>query len=155
MSTSQAPAPVITRAATRPTTPRKLFVNLPVANVQRAIRFFEALGFEFNPHFTDASAAAMLVGEDAFFMLLAEERFQGFSGRPLGDRGAETNALLAVALESREAVEAMVHAALAAGGTPAKEPQDHGFMFGWSFRDLDGHHWEPFWMDPSAIPGGA
>jgi predicted lactoylglutathione lyase len=153
MSTAQAPAPTITNAGTKPATPRKLFVNIPVADVQRAIVFFEALGFTFNVQFTDASATSMLVGEDAYFMLLQRERFASFTKRPLGDPQAQTSALFAIGVNSREEVDAMVHQAIAAGGTHAAEPQDHGFMYGWSFYDLDGHHWEAFWMDPSFVQG--
>ena len=153
MSTSQAPAPTITNAGTRPPTPHKLFVNIPVGDLQRSIAFFEALGFAFNPQFTDATATCMLVGEDAYFMLLTRDRFTGFSKRPLGDPRTETGALYALSVESREAVDEMVRKAVAAGGSHAVEPQDHGFMYGWSFYDPDGHHWEVFWMDPAAIPG--
>ena len=151
MSTTQSPAPTITNAATRPATPHKLFVNIAVSDLQRSIRFFEALGFSFNPQFTDATATCMLVGEDAYFMLLDRERFTGFSKRPLGDPRRETNAMFALSVNSREEVDAMVRKAVAAGGSHAVEPQDHGFMYGWSFYDLDGHHWEVFWMDPAAI----
>lgn len=153
MSTAQAPAPTITRAGTRPPTPHKLFVNIPVGDLQRAIRFFEALGFAFNPQFTDATATCMLVGEDAYFMLLDRERFTGFSKRPLGDPRRETNAMFALSVNSRAEVDEMVRKAVAAGGSHAVEPQDHGFMYGWSFYDLDGHHWEVFWMDPAALQG--
>ena len=153
MSTAQAPAPTITNAGTTPATRHKLFVNIPVADLQRSIVFFEALGFAFNPQFTDATATCMLVGEDAYFMLLDRERFAGFSKRPAGDPRAQTSALFALSVDSRDAVDAMVARALAAGGAPALDPQDHGFMYGHSFYDLDGHHWEVFWMDPSAIPG--
>jgi len=152
-STTQTPAPTITNAGTRPTTPHKLFVNIPVSDLQRSIRFFESLGFAFNPQFTDATATCMLVGEDAYFMLLDRERFTGFSKRPLGDPRRETNALFAISVGSREEVDAMVRNAVAAGGSHAVDPQDHGFMYGWSFYDLDGHHWEVFWMDPAAVQG--
>lgn len=151
MSTSQAPAPTITNAATKPIHPRKLFVNIPVADVQRSIIFFEALGFSFNVQFTDASATCMLVGEDAYFMLLDRARFAGFSKRTVGDPQKETNALFTFAMGSRAEVDEIVTKAFAAGGSPAGEPQDHGFMYGRSFYDLDGHHWEVFWMDPSAV----
>ena len=147
----QAPLPTITRVAVdAPLTPRKLFVNVPVASVQRSIAFFEALGFGFNPQFTDATATCMLVGEDAYFMLLDRARFATFTKRPVGDPTASTVALYAIGVESREAVDAMVRQAVAAGGSHAVDPQDHGFMYGWSFYDLDGHHWEVFWMDPQA-----
>ena len=150
MSTAQAPAPTIANAGTRPTVARKLFVNIPVANVQRSIRFFEALGFVFNPQFTDASATCMLVGEDAYFMLLDRERFASFGKRPAGDPQAQTSAMFALSAANREEVDALVQQAIDAGGSHAMEPQDHGFMYGWSFYDLDGHHWEVFWMDPKA-----
>jgi predicted lactoylglutathione lyase len=153
MSTTQAPAPTITNAGTRPLTAHKLFVNIPVSDLQRSIRFFEALGFAFNTQFTDATATCMLVGEDAYFMLLDRERFTGFSNRPLGDARKETNALFALSVSSRAEVDEMVRKAVAAGGSHAVDPQDHGFMYGWSFYDLDGHHWEVFWMDPAAVQG--
>jgi len=152
-SGSQAPAPTIRNAATQPSTRHKLFVNIPVNDLQRSIEFFEALGFSFNPQFTDATATCMLVGEDAYFMLLVRDRFTGFSKRPLGDARKETSALFALSVDSREEVDAMVKKAVAAGGSYAVDPQDHGFMYGWSFYDLDGHHWEVFWMDPGAVEG--
>ena len=153
MSATPAPAPTIRKPGTKPATPRKLFVNIPVSDVQRSIRFFEALGFTFNVQFTDASATAMLVGEDAYFMLLAKERFATFTKRPAGDPRKETQALFTLGVNSREEVDDLVRKAIAAGGSHAMDPHDHGFMYGWSFYDLDGHHWEVFWMDPSAIPG--
>ncbi|MGI8545746.1 MAG: VOC family protein [Gemmatimonadaceae bacterium] len=153
MSTTQAPSPTIKNAGTKPTTPHKLFVNIPVSDVQRSIEFFEALGFSFNPQFTDASATCMLVGEDAYFMLLNQERFTDFTKRSMSDPRKETNALFAVSVNSREEVDEMVRKAVAAGGSHAVDPQVHSFMYGWSFYDLDGHHWEVFWMDPSAIGG--
>ncbi len=153
MSTTTKPAPTIKNAGTRPAIPRKLFVNIPVRDLQRSIEFFEALGFAFNRQFTDATATCMLVGEDAYFMLLQTERFASFSRRPVGDARRETSALFSLSVRSREEVNEMVQKAVAAGGAHAAEPQDHGFMYGWSFYDLDGHHWEVFWMDPSTVAG--
>jgi uncharacterized protein len=153
MSTSDAAAPTITNMGTAPLTPRKLFVNIPVRNLQRSIVFFETLGFAFNTQFTDASSTCMLVGADAYFMLLETGRFASFSKKPSGDARTETNALFAISADSREAVDALCTTALASGGTPAAEAQDHGFMYGRSFYDLDGHHWEVFWMDASAVTG--
>jgi predicted lactoylglutathione lyase len=155
MSTSQAAAPRLTNAGTKPATPRKLFVNIPVRDLQRSIDFFQALGFTFNAQFTDATATAMLVGEDAYFMLLTHEKFASFTKRPMGDPRKETTALYALGVESRAAVDAMVHKAIASGGSHALDPQDHGFMYGWSFYDPDGHQWEVFWMDPSVVAGDA
>jgi predicted lactoylglutathione lyase len=153
MSTTQAPAATITNAGTTPATRHKLFVNIPVNDLQRAITFFEALGFRFNPQFTDATGTCMLVGEDAYFMLLTRERFASFTKRAVGDPRRDTTGMFALSVDSREAVDAMMEKALAAGGSPAAEPQEHGFMYGLSFYDLDGHHWEVFWMDPAAISG--
>ena len=149
MSATQAPGPKLTNVGTTPATPRKLFVNIPVNDLQRSIDFFEVLGFSFNQQFTDTTATAMLVGEDAYFMLLTKEKFATFSKRPLGDAQRETNALFALSADSRAEVDEIVKKAVAAGGSHAMEPQDHGFMYGWSFYDPDGHHWEVFWMDPS------
>jgi uncharacterized protein len=151
MTTAEAPMPTIKNAGTKPANPRKLFVNIPVADVQRSIIFFEALGFTFNTQFTDATATSMLVGEDAYFMLLTREKFQGFSQRAMGDSMSETSALYAISVDSREEVDALQKKALAAGGTIPVDGQDHGFMYVQSFRDLDGYHWEVFWMDPSAV----
>ena len=153
MSTTQAAAPTIRNAGTTPITPHKLFVNIPVSDLQRSIRFFESLGFSFNPQFTDATATCMLVGEDAYFMLITGEKFREFSKRPVGDARRETSALFAITVNSRGEVDALVKKAIAAGGAHTAEPQDHGFMYSWSFYDLDGHHWEVFWMDPAAIEG--
>ena len=151
--TSVQTTPTIRNAGTKPATPRKLFVNIPVRDLQRSIDFFETLGFTFNSQFTDATATSMLVGEDAYFMLLTTDKFTEFSKRPAGDPRKETSALFAISVGSRDEVDALVKKALGAGGSPAAEPQDHGFMYGHSFYDLDGYHWEVFWMDPSAING--
>jgi hypothetical protein len=153
MSSTETAAPAIRNAGTRPTTPRKLFVNIPVRDLQRSIDFFETLGFAFNTQFTDATATCMLVGEDAYFMLLTSERFTDFSKRPVGDARKETSALFAISVNSRDEVDKMVGRAVGAGGSRAADPQDHGFMYAWSFYDIDGHHWEVFWMDPSAVQG--
>lgn len=139
--------------ATTPTTPRKLFVNIPVRDLTRSMDFFGALGFQHNPQFADETAACMLVGEDAYFMLLTEPRFQGFAKRPMSDSRTTSAALFALSASSREEVDELVRKAITAGGSPAADPVDHGFMYGSSFFDLDGHHWEVFWMDPSAMQG--
>ena len=153
MITTQTEAPRIRNAGTRPAVPHKLFVNIPVNDLQRSIEFFEALGFAFNPQFTDATATCMMVGDDAYFMLLTNEKFREFSRRAIPDTLSETGALFAVSVGSREEVDAMVTKAIAAGGANALDPQDHGFMYAWSFYDVDGYHWEVFWMDPNAVNG--
>ena len=133
-------------------TSRKIFVNLPVRDLQRSIDFFTKLGFTFNPHFTDASATCMIVSEEAFVMLLVEPRFKDFTKRQICDTSTHTEGMFALSCTSREEVDHMVNTALASGGAPAMDAMDHGFMYGWSFYDPDGHHWEVMYMDPSAIP---
>lgn len=153
MSTTQAPVPKVTNAATKPANPHKLFVNIPVSDIQRSIIFFESLGFSFNTQFTDATATCMLVGEDAYVMLLDRERFAGFSKKPIGDVRTAPTALYTFSVNSRAEVDEMVKKAVAAGGSHALDAQDHGFMYGRSFYDPDGYHWEVFWMDPKAVNG--
>jgi uncharacterized protein len=134
------------------TTPsRKLFVNLAVRDLPRAVEFFTKLGFRFNPQFTDASATCMIVSDEAFFMLLVEPRFRDFTKKQICDTRTHTEGLFSISASSRAEVDDIVHTALAAGATRALDPQDHGFMYGWSFYDLDGHHWEVVWMDPAAV----
>lgn len=152
--TTEAPAPTIKNSGTSPKVSRKLFVNIPISNLQRTITFFEALDFSFNPQFTDATATCMLVGQDAYFMLMTKEKFQGFTkDSPIGDTTKQTNMLFAITVDSREEVDIMFNKALAAGATKAVDAQDHGFMYVQSFKDLDGYTWELFWMDPVAMNG--
>jgi hypothetical protein len=129
---------------------RKMFVNLAVRNLKASMEFFSALGFTFNPKFTDDNAACMIVNDEAFVMLLTEPFFKKFTRREICDTSKSTEELLALSCGSRAEVDELVKKAVAAGGKHAMEPQDHGFMYGWSFYDIDGHHWEVFWMDPSA-----
>jgi uncharacterized protein len=132
----------------------KLFVNLPVSNLKKSIEFFTELGFTFNPQFTDETATCMIVAEDIFVMLLTKEKFKTFTPKEICDATKSTEVLLALSFESRERVDELVRQAVAAGGTTYNEPQDHGFMYSHGFQDLDGHIWEIFYMDPSAINQG-
>jgi predicted lactoylglutathione lyase len=134
---------------------RKLFVNLPVRDLRRSVDFFTELGFTFNPNFTDETGTCMIVSEEACVMLLVANRFTDFTTKQICDTATHTEALLSLSCESRAEVDALVHKAIAAGGKHAMEPQDHGFMYGWSFYDPDGHHWEVFWMDPGANPSAS
>lgn len=128
---------------------RKIFVNLPVRDLERSMEFFGKLGFTFNPKFTDDKAACMIVSDEAFVMLLGESFFKTFTKNAICDTRSHTEGLFALSCESRAEVDQLVRTAVAAGGRPAMDPQDHGFMYGWSFYDLDGHHWEVLWMDPA------
>ena len=127
---------------------RKMFVNLAVRDLKRSVDFFTKLGFTFNQKFTDENATCMIVNEDAYVMLLVEPFFKTFTKRQICDTKTQTEGLFALSVGSRAQVDEMVKTAVAAGGSHAVDPQDHGFMYGWSFYDPDGHHWEVFWMDP-------
>jgi hypothetical protein len=130
---------------------REIFVNLPIRDLNATMEFFSTLGFTFNPQFTDDKAACMIISEKAFVMLLTEEFFRGFTNNALCDTSTHTEALFALSCSSRAEVDQMVRKAIDAGGRSAKDPMDHGFMYAWSFYDLDGHHWEVLWMDPAGV----
>lgn len=131
----------------------RIYVNLPVEDLDRSIGFFTALGFAFDPRFTNENATAMIIGEDSFVMLLVKPFFQTFTARPLcgPDR---TGAIIALSQPDRASVDAIVEKARAAGATVPSEPVDHGFMYQHAFEDPDGQLWEMFHMDPSASGAG-
>src|SRR4030095_3667067 len=131
---------------------RKIFVNLAVQDLKRSMDFFGELGFQFNPQFTDDKAACMVVNDEAFVMLLSEPFFKTFTKREICDTRTQTEGLFALSCSTRAEVDEMVNKALANGGERATEPQDHGFMYGWSFYDPDGHHWEVLWRDAKGMP---
>lgn len=131
--------------------PQMIFVNLPVKDLQQSISFFEALGFSFNQQFTDDTAACMVISDTIYAMLLTHEKFASFAPHPVADAHQATEVLTCLSRDSRADVDAMVAAAVAAGGKTYAKPQDHGFMYGHGFQDLDGHVWELMWMDPAAV----
>jgi predicted lactoylglutathione lyase len=131
--------------------PKLIFVNLPVADLPRSVAFYEAIGAVRNPQFSDDTAACMLVSETISVMLLTHDKFRQFTPRAIADARAATEVLLCVSCDSREAVDTLAEAALANGGGEPRGPQDHGFMYGRSIEDPDGHIWEPMWMDMSAL----
>lgn len=133
---------------------RKLFVNLAVKDLDATVAFFTALGFTFDERFTDETATCMLIGEDAYAMLLVESKFGEFAKKGIADADAATEAILAITADSREEVDDFVEKALGSGGSPANDPYDLGWMYGKSFNDPDGHQWEIFWMDPVAAEKG-
>jgi predicted lactoylglutathione lyase len=133
---------------------RKLFVNMPVADVERSKAFFAELGFAFNSLFGDENGACMLVGEDAFVMLLSREKFAEFSKLPIADPATHALALYCFSVNSRDEVDSVCATALAAGATEADDAEDFGFMYSRSFFDLDGHGWQVMWMDPAAAEQG-
>jgi len=129
---------------------RLIFVNLPVADLDRSIAFYEAIGATKNPMFSDETAACMVVSDVIHVMILTHDKFRQFTPRPVADARGATEVLLCISADSREAVDEMTQKALGAGGSEVREPQDHGFMYGRSFEDPDGHIWEPMWMDMAA-----
>jgi len=132
----------------------KIFVNLPVRDLNRSVEFFTRLGFSFNPQFTDENATCMIVGEDIFVMLLVEKYFKTFTHKEVSDARNSTEVIVSLSTDSREIVDAMISKAVAAGATTPNEPKDYGFMYQHGFQDLDGHLWEIFFMDPGGIPPG-
>jgi len=130
----------------------KIFLNLAVKDLKKSIDFFTTLGFSFNPQFTDASATCMIIGENIFAMLVTEQRFKDFTKKEICNAHKNTEVLIAIDVDNREKVNEMVKNAVGAGGTIYMEPQDHGWMYGHSFADLDGHQWEIMYMDENAIP---
>lgn len=130
---------------------RKIFVNLPVKDLNKAITFFTQLGFTFNIQFTDETATCMLISDDIFVMLLTEAKFQTFTPKAICDATESTEVLVCLSCESRADVDDMVSKAVAAGGTTYNEPQDHGFMYAHGFQDLNGHIWELVYMQPEAV----
>jgi predicted lactoylglutathione lyase len=129
----------------------KIFVNLPVQNLDRSVSFFAKLGYTFNPQFTDENATCMVIAEDIYAMLLVEKFFKTFTPKPVADARQTTEAIVALSLDSREAVDTLVKTALESGARRYTEPKDHGFMYQWGFEDPDGHIWEYFWMDPAHV----
>jgi uncharacterized protein len=133
---------------------RKMFVNLAVRDLKRSKAFFSALGFDYDPKFTDDNGACMIISDESYVMLLAESFFKTFTTREVCDTSRQTEALIALSCASRNEVDEVVKSAIDAGGRDAMPAQDHGFMYGRSFYDLDGHHWEVLWMDPKAVELG-
>ena len=132
----------------------QIFVNLPVKDLQRSVAFFTALGYDFDLNFTNENATCMIVGENIFVMLLVEPFFQTFTKKEICDARKSTEVLVCLSCESRAKVDELVAKAVAAGGTIPREAQDHGFMYGHTFEDLDGHIWELVYMAPAAEAPG-
>jgi predicted lactoylglutathione lyase len=139
-------------SAPKAPTTNGVYINLPVKDLPKSIAFFTALGFGFNAKFTDATATCMILGENSAVMLLTHDKFRMFTSLPLADAFKQTEVLVALSLTSRAEVDTLVDAVIANGGEQVRPTEDHGFMYTRAFRDLDGHIWEPFYMDISAFP---
>jgi predicted lactoylglutathione lyase len=127
----------------------QIFVNLPVKDLKRSVSFFTALGYRFNPQFTDENATCMIVGENIFVMLLVESFFKTFTKKAICDATKSTEVLVCLSCDSRAEVDGLVKNAVAAGGATPAAAQDHGFMYQHGYQDLDGHLWELVYMEPA------
>lgn len=129
----------------------KIFVNLPVKDLNKSMEFYGKLGYSFNKQFTDDTAACMVITEDIYAMLLTHPKFKDFIPNEICDAKKSTEVLVCLSCDSRQQVDEIIGKALAAGGTTYKSPMEYGFMYGHSFQDLDGHIWEHIWMDPNFV----
>ena len=133
--------------------PKQIFINLPVRDLPKAKAFYEAIGAVYNPQFSDDTGACMVVSDTIFVMLLTHAKWATFTRKPIADAHQASEVMLALSADDRKAVDALVAAAGANGGkADVNPPQDHGFMYGRSFEDVDGHIWETFFMDMSQLP---
>jgi predicted lactoylglutathione lyase len=130
----------------------QIFVNLPIKDMKRSQDFFKQLGFTFNPQYTNDQGACMVVSDDIYVMLLVEDFFKTFTKKPVADAKKATEVITCLSVESRAKVDELVAKAVAAGGSSPNPKQDHGFMYGHGFEDLDGHVWELVYMDPTQAP---
>ena len=129
----------------------KIFVNLPVKDLNKSKAFFAALGYTFNPQFTDDTAACMLISDDIYAMLLTHDKFKQFTPKQIADASKSTEVMICLSCESRGHVEQLVSKAIAAGGSNYADSKDYGFMYQHGFQDPDGHIWELIYMDPSFV----
>jgi uncharacterized protein len=129
----------------------QIFVNLPVKDLSRTVEFFKKLGFAFNAQFTDENATCMIINDNIFVMLLVEKFFKSFTKKEICDTTKDTEVIIALSTDSREKVDEMMQSVFQAGGKESREPQDHGWMYGRSFQDINGHLWEIIYMDEKAL----
>ncbi|MGW3951965.1 VOC family protein [Streptomyces sp. NPDC004752] len=130
-----------------------IFVNLATDDVEASKTFFTALGYTINPQFSTDDSVCVVISDTIVAMLLSKQRYADFTSKEIVDSARSSEVLLCLSAESREKVDELVDKAIAAGGTASGTPQDHGFMYGRAFDDLDGHTWEVTWMDPAAVQG--
>lgn len=125
----------------------KIFVNLPVKDLNRSVEFFTKLGYTFNPQFTDEKATCMIISEENYVMLVTEPFFRTFTKKQVSDATSTTEVILSLTADSREEVDKMISKAVAAGAKTPNDPQDYGWMYQHGYEDPDGHLWEVFYMD--------
>jgi uncharacterized protein len=133
--------------------PRKIFINLPVKHLKPSRAFYESIGAQLNPQFSDEATACMVLSDTISVMLLEHSKWTTFTKKPISDAHAAGEMMLALSCESRDAVNATAEAAGKAGGkVDVNPPQDYGFMLNRNVEDPDGHVWEFMWMDPNGMP---
>ncbi|HYE54240.1 MAG TPA: VOC family protein [Chitinophagaceae bacterium] len=132
---------------------KKIFINLPVTNLNKAMEFYTKIGFTNNPAFTDDTAACMVLSEEIYVMLLTHDKFSQFTSKKIIDANTGIGVINSISVDSLQEANAMADAALNAGGSEPSSPKDYGFMQQRSFTDPDGNHWEVFYMDMSKLPG--
>ncbi len=130
----------------------KTFINIAVKDLEKSKKFFTDIGFKINPQFTDQNAACVVFSEHIYAMLLTHETMKRFTKKEIADARKVTEVINTITVENREAVDALASKAIAAGGIYVRDPEDHGWMYGKSFEDPDGHQWEVFWIDEKNIP---
>jgi len=130
----------------------KIFLNLPVKDLQKSINFFTKLGYTFNPQFTDETATCMIISDTIFAMLLTHAKFKTFTKKEIADSAKTAEVIISLEIESRKKVDEMIRKAKEEGGIMNAEAQDYGWMYMHGYSDLDGHQWELCYMDASAIP---
>lgn len=127
--------------------PSQIFVSLPVRNLQDSTRFYESLGWRKNAEFSGDTTSSFDISDSIHLMLATHEKFNELTPKQMADPGKVCHSLISLLCESREAVDSIVSKAIAAGGSEAHPPEDHGFMYQYAFYDLDGHGWGVFWFD--------
>ncbi len=129
-----------------------IFVNLPVKDLNKSVEFFTKLGYQFNAEFTDENATCIIISDTIYVMLLVESFFQTFTHKKIVDATTSTETIISLSADSREQVDELISKAVAAGATTPHSPQDHGYMYGHGYQDLDGHLWNVMYMDPAVLP---
>ena len=129
----------------------KIFVNLPVKDLNKSVAFFTQLGYTFDQRFTNENATCMIVADDIFVMLLVEDFFKTFTKNEIADTSKATESIICLSADTRKEVDALVNKATAAGGKTYRDTEDHGFMYSQAYSDLDGHLWEIMCMDVDAF----
>ncbi len=130
----------------------QIFINLPINDLAKSMRFYEKLGFTNNPQFSDDSGKCMVISEHIFVMLLTHEKFAQFATKPITDVSKTISALLSISVDSVDKMNEIVANGLSVGGKEPAEAKDYGFMQQRTLEDLDGHTWEIFYMDITKFP---